>query len=203
VHADDGPAEFKVPPALAALVAVLARLEQNPLSPRVGRILWQKLAYFATEAGLPTGFRFEPRQLGPFSSDVKAAEKRLVNNSLLAPEAVGQMIEMRVGPAYAKAEGNFASDLHDWTPVMDRLVDLFSRMSTRDAEIAATVHFAAKQLNAASSVVSEREVFDYVDEWKPTKFTADDVAITIRNLGLLGWLELKPSPTLPVPEHAI
>jgi len=58
---------------------------------------------------------------------------------------------------------------------------------------------------AAKTLVNDDGASCLTGPWSPDAVgqTADDVAIAIRNLGLLGWLEVKPSPTLPVPEHAI
>jgi O-acetyl-ADP-ribose deacetylase (regulator of RNase III) len=200
--APEVPAEFKVTPAMVALVEVLFRLEQNPLAPRIGKTLFQKLAYFGTEADLPTELEFERGPYGPFAAGVKDIEKRLVNNSLIDERPVGDLLHVKVGPAFKRARGNFAEEFHGWQATIDRLVDLFSRMGTREAEIAATVHFAAKELNSEREIVTELEVCRFVDEWKPAKFTQEDVAAAIRNLALLGWLQVKASPSLPVPRAA-
>ena len=64
-HEDNPTApESKVPAAGVALVEVLARLLANPYQPPIGRIFFQKLAYFATERGLPTGLAFERKSFG-------------------------------------------------------------------------------------------------------------------------------------------
>ncbi len=80
-------------------------------------------------------------------------------------------------------------------------------MNTDDAEIAATVHFSAKNLREPEGrQPSELEVLRYVQDWKqrrrpPLKDT--DIALTIRRLNVLGWLDAKPSPELPVPKEAM
>src|SRR5262249_6176548 len=48
---DRGP--VRLPPAWVALVEILRRLEREPYRHRVGRTMFQKIAYFATEDGLP------------------------------------------------------------------------------------------------------------------------------------------------------
>jgi hypothetical protein len=42
-------------PAWVALVEILARIEQQPYHWPVGRTLFQKITYVATNEGLPTG----------------------------------------------------------------------------------------------------------------------------------------------------
>lgn len=191
--------EFKVAPAAVALVDVLARLESNPLGPRVGRKLFHKLAYFGTYGGLPTGLSFQQGPFGPYAPQFKNTVTRLMNNSLIDEEPSGQWVLVRVGKAYSGARGNFAPVLAEWEPLIGRLVDLFSRMGTRDAEIASTVHFAALQLDRERVSVTELDVFRFVDQWKPDRFGRDDVALAIRNLGMLDWLDVRPSRSLPVP----
>ncbi len=168
----------------------------------IGRTSFQKLAYFATEAGLPTGLRFERGSYGPFSRELKKVVTRLHNNSLIKEQPRGEMVQVLVGSAFESARGNFQESFAGWQDSIDRLVDLFSRMSTRQAEVAATVHFAAKELTAQRGRVSELDVFEYVDNWKPSKFSRDEVAAAIRNLGLLGWLTVRASRRLPVPAVA-
>jgi uncharacterized protein YwgA len=206
----DGPSaapESRVPAAAVALVEVLARLEANPYQPPIGRIFFQKLAYFGTERGLPTGLVFERKSYGPFAADLKRLTNRLINNGLVDEESQGNnRIAVSVGPAYAKARNAYADELAAFEPTINALVDLFSRMTSRRAELAATVHYAATQLWLANSKqpVAEMDVLARVREWKARRkpeFTEHEMAQTIRNLGLLGWMRVKPSPELPVPDY--
>src|SRR5579862_3975537 len=48
----------RIPAAWVALVEILARVEREPYRWPVGRTTLQKMAYFATEEGLPTGLVF-------------------------------------------------------------------------------------------------------------------------------------------------
>jgi O-acetyl-ADP-ribose deacetylase (regulator of RNase III)/uncharacterized protein YwgA len=198
-HPEEIP-EFRVPAGAVALVEVLARLQGNPVGPRIGRILFHKLGYFGIQTGLPFEASFVQRDYGPFSQDFKDITRRLINNSLIDEEPSGQMMEVRVGPAYEHARGNYQQQLALWSEEIDRLVDLFSRMDTRNAEIAATVHFTAQELLSKRGRATELEVFSAVNEWKPEKFTRDEVAQAIRHLGMSRWLPLTLSRKLPVPE---
>ena len=54
--------------------------------------------------------------------------------------------DVSVGPAYAKARAAYVDELAVFEPVINALVDLFSRMTSRRAELAATVHYVATQL---------------------------------------------------------
>jgi hypothetical protein len=79
------------------------------------------------------------------------------------------------------------------------------RVNTDQAEVIATVMFAADVLKTESrSVPTETDVFDAVLRWKQKRRPPLDetrVASTIRNLGMLRWLNVKPDPRLHVPEE--
>src|SRR5947208_1133656 len=61
----------RIPAAWVALVAILARIEDRPLHWPVGHVTFQKIAYFATVSGIPTGLEYSRGPFGPFSPDVK------------------------------------------------------------------------------------------------------------------------------------
>ncbi len=78
-------------------------------------------------------------------------------------------------------------------------------MNTDQAEVVATVIFAADALKKQrNSVPSETEVLGSVMQWKQRcqpPLEAQVVASTIRNLGMLRWLDVKPDADLPVAEE--
>jgi hypothetical protein len=78
------------------------------------------------------------------------------------------------------------------------------RVSTDQAEIIATVLFAARELaGERRELPSETMVLDAVMHWKQNRRPPLDrstVASTIRNLATLEWLAVTADPNLPVPE---
>lgn len=195
----------RVPAPAMALVDAVRRLKANPYQPPIGRIFFQKIAYFGTEAGVPTGLRFERRAFGPYAPALKQMTSRLLNNGLVDEQRCGQLIAVEVGSTFGKARAAYDDVLAEWEPAVDRLVDLMSRMTSRQAEIAATVHFTAKDLWARSNgePVDEMGVLAAVKEWKAERtppFTDEEVAVAVRHLGVLGWLTVAPSEGLPVPD---
>lgn len=197
----------KMNPAWVALVEVLDRIEREPYHWPVGRTTFQKIAYFATESGLPTGLHYSRGSYGPFATDVKAILTRLVNNGLVREEPLGRMLAVKPGPTYADAVAEFRSELQRWDFLVDRVTDLFLRMRTQQAEVAATVHFAARSLlREGGNRPSERDVFDAVKRWKQKRrppLKDEEVARTIRNLSALRWLDVRPSADLPLPKDAL
>lgn len=195
----------RVEPAWIALVAILARIAQEPYHWPVGRTIFQKIAYFATAEGLPTGIAHARGSYGPFADGLKAIETRLVNNNLLQEEERGKMIVVKPGPEYEKVAAEMRPGLQRWEPIVERVADLFLRISTtRQAEVVATVSFAARDLSRATGAKpSERDVMEEVKRWKQRRnppLEEDEIADAIRNLAMLDWLDVEPSPDLPVPD---
>jgi len=81
------------------------------------------------------------------------------------------------------------------------------RMQTSQAEIVATVLFAADALaKERKDLPSESEVLGEVMQWKQhhrPPLDRGEVAYSIRNLAALRWLNVKPSTDLPLPEDAL
>jgi hypothetical protein len=163
------------------------------------------LAYVATRQGLPTGFDYQKGSFGPFSRDLKNAETKLVNNNLLQEERCGQMFLVKTGPNFDRVRKAFQDSLTKWMPIIEKTTDLFMRVNTDQAEVIATVMFAADALTTeCRSVPTETEVLEAVLRWKQKRRPPLDepaVASTIRNLGMLRWLDVKPDSRLPVPDE--
>lgn len=178
----------RIPPEWVAVVAVLDRLLREPYRWPVGRTMLQKLTYFATAAGIDTGPQFSRSSYGPFSTDLKRRLAQLQNNGLAAETPHGRMLEVRVGPAYADAVKIARDAMEPYRSSIDRTVDLMARMSTRDAEVAASVHFIAAEHEVVSShPATVSEVLDAMSEWKPGRFSRDEVIDAIALLAARGW----------------
>ena len=204
-HKNGRTVQSAINPAWVALVDILHRIEAQPYHWPTGRTIFQKLAYVATRQGLPTGFEYQKGSFGPFSRDLKNAETKLVNNNLLQEERCGQMFLVKSGPNFDRVRKDFQDSLDKWMPIIEKTTDLFMRVNTDQAEVIATVMFAADALKMGSrSVPTETEVLDAVMRWKQKRRPPLDealVASTIRNLGMLRWLAVKPDAALPVSEE--
>lgn len=205
--AESGLAPERVKPAWLAVVEILSRLEQEPYHWPVGRTTFQKIAYVATQEGLPTGLRYQKSSFGPFSPELKGVITRLVNNGLIREGQLGRMFAVKVGPTFSDARKAYMNELAQWEPIIEKTTDLFMRMQTRQSEVVATVLFAANTLvNRNKEQPSEKEVLNEVMEWKQRrrpKLDNKEVASTIRNLAALSWLKVKPSLDLPIPDEII
>ncbi len=204
---EPGLAPERVKPAWLAVVEILSRLEQEPYHWPVGRTTFQKIAYIATQEGLPTGLHYQKSSFGPFSPELKGVITRLVNNGLIREEQLGRMFAVKVGRTFSDARKAYMNELAQWEPIIEKTTDLFMRMQTRQSEVVATVLFAANTLvNRNKEQPSEKEVLNEVMEWKQRrrpKLDDKEVAYTIRNLAALSWLKVKPSSDLPIPDEII
>ncbi len=196
----------RIEPSWVALVEVLFRIEKDRYHRPIGRTTFQKIAYFATESGIPTRLQYRRGSFGPFAPELKGLIVRLVNNGLIREERLGRMFAIRPGSTFGDARRAYATSLERWHGVIERLADLFARMDTHQAELAATVHFAARTLPRRNGEPTERDVLNEVNKWKQKRrppLDEAEVALGIRSLGMLGWMAVQPSVDLPVQEEPV
>ncbi|MFD8810288.1 macro domain-containing protein [Streptomyces sp. NPDC059627] len=196
---DESP-QGKIDPSLIALVEILSRLEDQPYRWPVGRVMLQKLAYFATVAGLPTGFEYERASFGPFSAQLKPAVAKLQNNGLLEERQRGKMFEVLVGDAYEGARKEFSSQIEKWDKAIDSTCDLVARFDTTQAEIAATVHYTAYHLYQKNGELpTATEVLNAVEAWKVKRvppLKREDILRAIANLATRQWIRVLPDESI-------
>ena len=195
------PQAERIPAAWVALVAILQRIEEQPYHWPVGRIIFQKIAYVATREGLPTGLQHHRGSYGPFAPELKGWITRLTNNGLIREEKMGNAFTVKVGPTFSDARRTYASELARWDRLVERVADLFIRLNTDQAEIMATVLYAAEELRQQDPHPTEQDVLRHVMTWKQRRtppLSEGEVAWTIRNLAALGWLPVQPSEDLPL-----
>jgi len=191
----------KINPSWVALVEILERVQKEPYHWPVGRTIFQKMAYIATNEGLPTGLTFERGTYGPYSEDLRWLQSKLVNNGLIIEEHLGRMINIRVGPTYKDAKKAYSKDLSGYDRLITKVADLFNRISTDEAEILSTIIFSASELRQKSRCYTEEQLLDTVMEWKQKRqppLDRIDVATKIRELGALGWLDAATSKDMIV-----
>jgi len=197
--------DSRLNPAWLALVEILRRVEVEPYHWPVGRTVFQKMAFIATREGLPTGFQYQRASYGPFSKELKGALARLVNSNLIQEARHGNWFEVKVGPGFETMRKMYEKSFQEWRPIIEKTTDLFLRMDTRKAEVVATVIFAGDELRRRMrDSFTEGEVLSSVMAWKQKRrppLNQSEVASTIRNLGVLKWLNVSPSKDLPIPEE--
>ena len=194
-----------IKPAWVALVEILQRLEEQPYHPAVGRTTFQKIAYVATQEGLPTDLHHQKGSYGPYSEELKGLTARLINNGLIREEKLGRMLGIKVGPTFKDARKAYETDLKQWETIIEKTADLFMRLDTKQAEVVATVLFTAQALQEREKTrPTELDVLKAVMDWKQRRrppLEEPEVALTVRNLAALKWLHVMPSSNLPLPDE--
>lgn len=184
----------KMNPAWVALAEIIHRIESEKYHAPIGRTIFQKIAFVATHEGLPTGLRFQRGSYGPYTKELDEVKKRLADAGVLQEKQLGRMFQMTTGSEYAETRKRYEQDIDKWSPMIDKTADLFLRLNTDQAEMVATVLYAAHELKGQEDA-TEKDVLSTVGEWKK-QMNKDDVALTIRNLGVLNWVRVKPSKDL-------
>jgi O-acetyl-ADP-ribose deacetylase (regulator of RNase III)/uncharacterized protein YwgA len=191
----------RIEPGFIPIIEVLRRMEDMPYHWPTGRVTFQKITYFGTLMGLKTGLEYQRGSFGPFSPQLKSKLTKLVNNRLISEEKLGQMFMVKVGSTFDDARKSFKEEITLAEPIIEKLTDLFCRLNTKQAELAATVFFAWKMLKSRSpKKPTEENVLDEVMCWKQRRrphYDKLEVAKTIRNLAVRGWLDVAPSTSLP------
>lgn len=193
--------ESRIESGFIPIIEVLKRFEEIPYHWPVGRTTFQKIAYFGTSMGLKTGLEYKRSSFGPFSSQLKAKLTKLVNNGLIREERFGRMFMVKVGDTFKDAREIYKREIASAESIIGKLTDLFCRLNTKQAEIAATVHFARMTMKVSPGAkTTEEEVLNEVMKWKQKRrptYDKIEIAKTIRNLAVHGWLDVEPSDRLP------
>lgn len=181
------------------LLEILKELQTQPYAPPIGRTIFQKLCYVATEMGIRTGFEFNKGSFGPFSDDVNKAIHVFANKNWLQEEKLGRMIAMKATDQYTKDSREYSRVIEENKPKIRKAVDLFSRIkSTEQAEEVFTVLFASRKIKKEipNSEISEQQLFDYIIDWKKSWSSTEKksaIGEAIRQLVILGWMRVTPS----------
>ncbi|MFG2598465.1 macro domain-containing protein [Streptomyces sp. NPDC048462] len=189
-----------VEPWQYALVEVLNRLEQQPYRHRVGRVMFQKIAYFAVAAGIPMDLQHEKASYGPFSPQLKPTIAKLQNNGLIAERQLGNMFEVNVGQTFNSSNPEYAPYLEKWDSAIAVTCDLVARFDSAQAEIAATVHYSAEHLyRHYGRIPTASEILNAVEAWKVRRkppLKRDEVVRSIVHLATLGWISAEPDESV-------
>lgn len=195
--ADLTPPASRVPASAVALAEIVDRITSWHHAYPIGRVSFQKLAYFATQAGIPTGLEFERRSYGPFAQDLKRLQTTMIHNGLIREEKRGNAYLTTPGPTLEHARQAFVDDLRNWQSQIEQVTDLFLRLpSSRFIEIAATIHDVQVSLlyrNRARGQpsVSESELVFEINKWKARRdppFQEHEIVAVIDTLSYLDWI---------------
>ncbi len=191
-----GKSNLKVNPKWYLILQVVRELNERKYALKVGRTIYQKICYVLTRNGVDTGFVFSKANYGPFSTQVNESITALANANLIIEKQLGRMISMSVAEGVKIRKEQFSEK--EWDAVQ-KTVDLFGRVkSTEQAEIVATVLYAYDQLAGLRENISDKDVYDYVVEWKPHwKVEKEfEVCDTIHHMAMLSLMNIVHSQQL-------
>jgi len=185
----------KMNPAWVALIEIVHRIESEKYHAPVGRTIFQKIAFVATNRGLPTGLQFKRGSYGPYTKELDEVKKRLADAGVLQEKQLGRMLQITPGMEFKEIRKNYITQINQWSHIIEKTVDLFLRLDTEQAEMVATVLYAAHELEDHKKI-SEKDLLNTIFEWKKDRLNQQDLAQTIRNLGVLNWLQVSASEDL-------
>jgi O-acetyl-ADP-ribose deacetylase (regulator of RNase III) len=182
----------------------IASIAIPPLGCGNGQLLWESvgpLIYkYVSRWDIPVEI-YAPYNTPPNQLNINfLSEESNSNEGLIQEQELGRMYRILPGLNYDSARDRYLGDIKKWDDLINKTADLFLRLDTHRAEVVTTVLFIEKEFNKKGDI-SEQDVFNEVMKWKQKRnpsLDKDDVAETIRNLGVLEWLHLKPSRELPV-----
>ena len=108
------------------------------------------------------------------------------------------MFEVKVGNTYRIAKDEYKDDLMKWNDKIDKITDLFMRINKTDqAEIISSILYVNEEFKKKDKIEpSEFDILIEIQEWKQRRkpqLNRERLAFTIRNLSILGWLNVKSS----------
>ena len=191
-----GNSNLKINPKWYLILQVVKELNERKYALKVGRTIYQKICYVITRNGVNTGFVFSKGSYGPFSSQVKGSITTLANANLIVEKQLGRMLSLNVADGVELHREKFTNDELN---AMEKTIDLFGRVkSTEQAEMIATVLYSYDQLAKEKIDISDKDVYDYVLDWKPHWKTEKEFELcdTIQNMAMLSLMNVSCSGEL-------
>ena len=194
----EGKNKLKLNKEWIPILETVYQLQVSPFTANIGRVMFQKISYVMTELGVKTGFNFSQGQYGPYSSELKEAITVISNSNLTTEKQLGKMTQLLLNEEeYLKFKNENIQIINKNKQIIDLTVNLFSRIkNTEMAEEVTTVFYSIRQLKNDKAEVSEKELLDYILNWKihwNTEKKIETIITTIRNLVVLKWLKVSYS----------
>ncbi len=184
---------------IVAVIEVIRRLREQGHRRPIGHVLFQKLAYFVNAHGLSTGADFIRGAYGPFSREIKVLASKLVNNGLLVEDRSHEGFAYRPGPGFESFKAAVLEELKRHEETVTQITDLFSRLDTRKAELAATVHLVAKELDERlGRTPSVDAVVNEIRNWKARRrqpFPTDMIVNCVLYMAAAGLIKVSEEPS--------
>ena len=165
-----------------------------PAQVPIGRLLIQKIAFFAQMAGLPIKLNFEKYYFGPFDHKFRFNVDKLDGLFIrdLSPIFKRSNLVMLDEPKWLETLEQMGMDLRESRNKIQRAIDFLKEFSLPEAELMASALWAWIHLMASGQPGSKEEIADYIKEWKFEKFSKEKIFQAVDRLAASGWLSPPP-----------
>ena len=160
-----------------ALVASLIKNYKDVSRKNLGRIILQKLCYFAKASGVPLPFRFEIYHYGPFSQEIFDVAEHLLLDGVIKDESSDPAQSNYIpGPNLDRYLSRFGNAIDQHEAKLKRVALMFSLLDPAQMELVSTIHYLhSSHREWFKDTPSKQSVVASVVEVKGTKFNRDAV----------------------------
>ncbi|RIW31608.1 hypothetical protein D3H55_15045 [Bacillus salacetis] len=153
--------------------------------PIKGKKAFQKIFYFLTENGIPTGLTYSLYHYGPYSSKLDTLTEQFELNGAI------KLIQKGIG--YELIQGDKVDDIlsenkDEKTKDIDFILDNLPLDNPLQLELLSTTHYAAKVQKEIYDETDIEEVVKEVKRIKKSKFTEDNIKWSYEYLQNLKWI---------------
>lgn len=149
-----------------------------------GKKAFQKILYFLTQNGVPTGLTYRIYHYGPYSSDLDYKTDDLVMQgaiNLLEPQGPSKMHRIQPGFDAPIMVQRFNQELQMYRETIDRVLDELPD-DPRTLELWSTTHFVVGSKKRLGEEVDETTIINAVKEIKGNKFSNSEISSAINSL---------------------
>lgn len=174
----------------------IIRLARAAYPPQVsiGRLLIQKIAFFAQMAGLPIKLNFEKYYFGPFDHKFRFNVDKLDGLFIrdLSPTFKRSNLVMLDAQKWIETLEQTGLDLSGARNKIQRAIDFLKEFSLPETELMASALWAWIHLVASGQPGSKNEIVNYIKDWKFGKFSETEILRALDKLSAGGWLSPPP-----------
>ena len=192
----------------AVVIEVLYRLRRQPYSKPIGRKLFGSICHIMTNLGLDMGLQTKGGTSALPNTELRETIGVLANKNWIVEKRHGSTTTLEVGFQFEEDRHKFLGVIGSFEGKIAKTVDLFSRIrNVNQAEDVVTVISSIQALKRTrgSVNVSEQDLFDYIASSGKRSMKHEErrfeLAETIRNLEMLGWVKLRFSESLQMVGH--
>ncbi|QIN80505.1 Appr-1-p processing protein [Rubrobacter marinus] len=174
-------------PARAVMLDLIAAYKASHYT--VGRLVAQKLAYFAQVAGEDSlSLEFKTGKFGPYADELRFLLQTLEGHYITGLGGMSGRSEIELLPGAEREAEDYLRDHPDTEGHLERVAALIEGFETPyGMELLATVHWAVAHKGATTF----EEALRIVQDWSPRKgdlFGEEHVAVAWEHLEEAGWM---------------